>query len=73
MEERIQKFAKEAGIDEVWWQDELKRFATLVAAAEREECAKVCDAEVIKLGQSREALVAGICAASIRARGEGIL
>jgi hypothetical protein len=26
------------------WADKLERFAALVAAAEREECAKVCDA-----------------------------
>ena len=30
------------GVDWVW--DELERFAELVAAHEREECAKVCDA-----------------------------
>ena len=30
------------GVDWVW--DELERFAELVAAHEREECAKICDA-----------------------------
>ena len=30
------------GVDWVW--DELERFALLVAAHEREECAKICDA-----------------------------
>jgi hypothetical protein len=40
-------------------------------AEEREACARVCDAEVIALGNgSREGLVAGICAAAIRARGQ---
>ena len=48
----------------------LERFAALVAAAEREACAKVCESEAAKLGQSREALAMGICAAAIRARGE---
>ncbi len=38
--------------------------------AEREACAKACDIEAQKLGQSREALIAGICAASIRERGK---
>jgi len=38
--------------------------------AEREACAKVCESEAAKLGQSREALAMGICAAAIRARGE---
>jgi hypothetical protein len=28
------------------WADKLERFAALVAAAEREACAKVCDAKV---------------------------
>ena len=47
-----------------------EHFAALVAAAEREACAKVCESEAAKLGQSREALAMGICAAAIRARGE---
>jgi hypothetical protein len=50
----------------------LARFAALVAAAEREACAKVCEWEAAKLEQwhPREALAVGICAAAIRARGE---
>ena len=47
-----------------------EHFAALVAAAEREACAKVCESEAAKLGQSREALAIGICAAAIRARGD---
>lgn len=39
-------------------------------AAEREECAAVCDAEAIELGMSRLSLIPGICAAKIRARGQ---
>jgi hypothetical protein len=38
---------------------------------EREACAKVCDAERALWNSSREALIAGFCAAAIRARGEG--
>ena len=46
----------------------LVRFAALVAAAEREECAKVCDSVVIE-HPGRADLTAGQCAAAIRARG----
>ena len=52
----------------------LEAFATLVAAAEREACAKVCDTMATP-ATSREAQLdfhwaAGCCAAAIRARGE---
>ncbi len=40
------------------WADKLERFANLVAASEREECAKVCDARD-----------AAYCAFAIRERG----
>jgi len=40
----------------------LERFAALVAAAEREECAKVCDATSYDVVRD--------CAEAIRARGE---
>ena len=58
--------------------EELERFAALIAAAEREACAKVCEAEQFELTQD----VAGknglqhfdagcrSCAEMIRARGE---
>jgi hypothetical protein len=39
----------------------------LIAAAEREECAKVCDARYIR--HCREDIEARACAAAIRARG----
>jgi hypothetical protein len=73
----IIRLAKEAG-----WHDELlsvsftepllERFAALVAAAEREACAKVCEWEAAKLEQwpQRDALAVRTCAAAIRARGE---
>lgn len=47
----------------------LERFAKLVAAAEREACAKVCEAR--NMGDNnREDMEAKRCAAAIRARGE---
>lgn len=50
---------------------EIERFAALVAAHEREACAKSCDAECVSHGGigSRYGLVAGICADAIRKRG----
>ena len=87
--EEITRMAREAGfvIDEASRQhqpkcigfthylidDELSRFAALVAAAEREACAKVCDrlAALIPLNGSHHALqIEAItdCAAAIRAR-----
>lgn len=49
-----------------WGQTEIERFAALVAAHEREECAKVCDAQTDEFN----VLGAEFCAAAIRARGE---
>ena len=49
--------------------EELERFAALVAAAEREACARVCDVLGNKLGMGREP-DPNDCAASIRARGD---
>lgn len=53
--------------------DALQRFAALVAAAERDECAKVCKDEMIDEEQCNDdvAYNAGCfdCAAAIRARG----
>ena len=46
----------------------LERFANLVAAAEREECAKVCD-DIDKEYEGEDVL-ATWCAAAIRARSE---
>ena len=48
----------------------VERFAALVAAAEREECAKVCDERARKAPMgSDEQCEAEDCAAEIRARG----
>ena len=78
----IIRMAREAGLgtvlchnsvegDRVWiegadWHDELERFAALVAAAEREACAKVCE----RLPAQQDIDVRDECAAAIRARGE---
>jgi hypothetical protein len=52
----------------------LERFAALVAAAEREACAKVCDAAAKKMDDEGEGPTGYIswvydCATAIRARG----
>ena len=47
--------------------DELARFAALVAAKEREACAQVCDG--VESGEGETAGLACECAAAIRARG----
>jgi len=44
--------------------EQLERFAALVAAAEREACAKVCDGM-----DHNGVMIAADCAAAIRARG----
>ena len=49
--------------------DELERFATLVAAAEREACAKVCDAYDVAEDVCSSDTAEGI-ALAIRARGQ---
>ena len=62
----IIKLAHEAGFMPTvlnHWPAELERFAKLVAAAEREACAKVCE-----MGQHSEYDGHADCAAAIRAR-----
>jgi hypothetical protein len=49
----------------VMYPDDIERFAALVAAAEREECATVCE-EFYSVE-----FIAQDCAAAIRARGQG--
>jgi len=59
--------------DQVNWEIFFERFANLVAAAEREACAKVCDefADDLAKEQDWHALVAAeSCAEEIRARGQ---
>ena len=77
--EDIIRMAREAGFRDtthpivalgVSW-EQVERFAALVAAAEREACAKVCDA-VQKKNEDDGAWMweARNCAAAIRARGQ---
>ena len=49
----------------VFGDETLERFAALVAATEREACAKVCDGM-----DHNGVMIAADCAAAIRARGE---
>ena len=49
----------------------LERFAALVAAAEREACAEICDEQMeIREINTAMAVAAGNCADAIRARGD---
>jgi hypothetical protein len=69
--EDIIKLAREAGFAYSWSEaagEALERFAALVAAVERNACAKVC--EDIDTEYEGEDVLATWCAAAIRARGE---
>lgn len=70
----IIRMAREAGIRDCTCNKTLgclKRFAALVAAAEREACAQVCIETGATKGSSDAAFdMADHCAAAIRARGE---
>ncbi len=75
----IIKMAKEAGfeINSLGWtytqgflSEHLERFAALVAAAEREACAKVCEERQEVFQKYYTKGLAAMCAAAIRARGE---
>ena len=86
--EEIIAMAREAGFDmcrlpsirasNVYFEvnDELERFAALVAAKEREACAQVCDASVeewLRLdGSHHELTEAQMLADEIRARGQKV-
>ena len=73
--EEIIKLAKNSGLfvelvlerDLDW----LERFATLVASAEREACAKVCETfDQREAFNDEDMAVADACATAIRARGQ---
>ena len=61
--EEIIRIAQEAGFNTAHdvWPNEFERFAALVAAKEREACAKLCEKDGLLWGQRY--------AAAIRARG----
>jgi hypothetical protein len=59
--------------NKIWlmYAEEIEAFANLVAAKEREACAKVCDDEWNGDADTYEySIAANDCAAAIRARGE---
>jgi hypothetical protein len=66
----VLRMAREAGFvchrDEYLFGEMLERFAALVAAHEREECAKVCDC----MGMYYNILMGIKCAEAIRERGK---
>jgi hypothetical protein len=77
----IIRMAREAGISKPWDQEPVKwetleRFANLVAAEEREACAKMCEAFSVDRGMIRDETLktgvfsgASMCALAIRERG----
>jgi len=71
--EDIIRMAREAEIPGAWdlnWFDPyLDSFAALVAAHEREECAKVCEDEIERI-RPLYSVTAENCTKAIRARGE---
>ena len=62
-------YGTDVWITDGWWTEELEHFAFLVAAAEREACAKACD-ELKPFGPHLyiQKATAQDCAAAIRAR-----
>ena len=72
--EDIIRMAREAGIKQaietphLLMLHELERFAALVAAAEREACAKACD--VLAIHPEYASDITKVAAQAIRARGE---
>ena len=77
-QDEIIEMAKQAGVDmslgEHWsfFIEELEAFAKLVAAKEREACAKVCEEEgkLWSKAGCTDTQTFGLCATVIRARGE---
>jgi hypothetical protein len=72
----IIRMAREAGFEHIaeanYWHPLFKRFADLVAAAEREACAKVCDEQAdehAKLHEFYELAAVETLADAIRERG----
>ena len=69
-QDEIIRMAREAGfeglIEKAWGIEQLERFAALVAAHEREACAKVCDVEIV--GDEYATALINSYADTIRAR-----
>lgn len=71
--DEIIRMAREAGLDPDLWNytDAFERFAALVASAEREACAKVCETfDQREAFNDEDMAVADACATAIRARGQ---
>jgi hypothetical protein len=78
--EDIIRMAREAGgylgelpLCDAWLfveEEHLQRFAALVAAAQREKDAQICESVAMKVSDHK-AIGAEDCAAAIRARGQG--
>jgi hypothetical protein len=72
--EDIIKMAREAGFNPVSYMganlESFERFAALVAAAEREACAKVCEERQEVFQKYYTKGLAAMCAEAIRARSE---
>lgn len=72
--DEIISMAREAGFvthrDEWAFLERLERFAALVAAAEREACAKASESQIDRWVDDRARYAASECAAAIRARGQ---
>ena len=60
-------YGTDVWITDGWWLEELERFASLVAAAEREACAKACD--VLAVHPEYASDITKVAAQAIRARG----
>jgi hypothetical protein len=65
---------KDHGVAEMWGnltapEESIERFAALVAAAEREACAQVCEDEIKRI-KPIYSVTAENCVKAIRARGE---
>jgi hypothetical protein len=77
-EQDIIRLLREAGIDPEsdtlcnydGWTDTLVDFAAIVAAAEREACAKVCDEREEVFQKYYTKGLPALCAEAIRARGQ---
>jgi hypothetical protein len=72
-QDEIIEMAEQAGFEidccSLEWHKRITTFAKLVAAKEREECAKVCEARYMG-DNNREDMEAKKCAKAIRSRGQ---
>ena len=67
-EAEFEVYETDVWITDGWWTEELERFAALVAAHEREACAKVCD--VLAVHPEYASDITKVAAQAIRARGQ---